>query len=103
MFDKIKYNSKNQIQESKQKIKSYKIFITSLILAINIFLLIFCISFFGFPEIQIPKMWKIIGGIGLVLYWFFFGSLMISLSSITGLSGVSTSEILKDIFRIGKK
>ena len=93
----------SQIKGSQEKIGFFKVFITSLIIVVNLALLFFGVLVFGFPEYNISKMWKIIGGAGLVLYWFLFGSFMAGLSSVTGLSGVPTSRILKDLFRVGNK
>jgi hypothetical protein len=85
--------------DSNDTMRFSKIIITMLLIFVSTLLFIFILLVFGFPEYEISKFWKIIGGFGLLIYWFLFGSFITGLGLVTGISGLSTSSMIRELFR----
>ena len=95
----ISANRLKRAVDSNDSMRFAKVIITILMIFVSTLLFIFNILVFGFPEYDMSKLWKIIGGFGLLIYWFLFGSFMTGLGQVTGISGVPTSRIIRKLFK----
>ena len=80
-----------------------KMSLVLLMIGVTIGLIVFAIILCFLPSVKLPMLWRAFGVVGLIVYWFSFGAVIMGLGEVVGHANVSAAWIFRELFGMRSK